>query len=112
MGKFRKLDASLTGLRDSRTDQMEFDWDETKSERNRRECGFDFATAALIFDGPVQTTVDDRRDYGEERIIAIGEVDGEVLAVVYTDRGSVRRIISARAANRKERETWRLFARR
>ena len=32
----------------------------------------DFASAALVFDGPVQTAMDDRRDYGEERIIAIG----------------------------------------
>ena len=91
---------------------MEFEWDDAKSERNRRERGFDFATAALIFDGPVQTTFDDRRDYSEERVIAIGEINGEVVVVVYTDRGQVRRIISARRANRKERETWRLFARR
>jgi uncharacterized protein len=91
---------------------MEFEWDDAKSERNRRERGFDFATAALIFAGPVQTIVDERRDYGEERIIAIGEIDGEVLVLVYTDGGQVRRIISARRANRKERETWRLFAKR
>jgi uncharacterized protein len=91
---------------------MEFEWDDAKSERNRRERGFDFATAALIFAGPVQTIVDERRDYGEERIIAIGEIDGEVLVLVYADRGQVRRIISARRANRKERETWRLFAKR
>ena len=91
---------------------MEFEWDDAKSERNRRERGFDFATAALIFAGPVQTVVDERRDYGEERIIAIGEIDGEVLVLVYTDGGQVRRIISARRANRKERETWRLFAKR
>jgi uncharacterized DUF497 family protein len=90
---------------------MEFEWDDA-SERNRRERGFDFATAALIFDGPVQTTFDDRRDYSEERVIAIGEINGEVLVVVYTDRGQVRRIISARRANRKERETWRRFAKR
>jgi uncharacterized DUF497 family protein len=91
---------------------MEFEWDNAKSERNRRERGFDFATAGLIFAGPVQTVVDGRRDYGEERIIAIGEIDGEVLVLVYTDGGQVRRIISARRANRKERETWRLFAKR
>jgi uncharacterized DUF497 family protein len=91
---------------------MEFTWDDAKNERNRRERGFDFATAALIFGAPVQTILDDRRNYGEERIIAIGEIDGEVLVVVYTNRGQVRRIISARRANRKERETWRLFAKR
>lgn len=90
---------------------MDFEWDESKSERNRRDRSLDFVTAALIFDGPVQTMLDERRDYGEERIIAIGQVDGRVLVVVYTDRGDIRRIISARHANKKERETWQLFAR-
>ncbi|MFM8606595.1 MAG: BrnT family toxin [Hyphomicrobiales bacterium] len=63
----------------------------------------------MIFDGPVQTVIDDRKDYGEVRLIALGEVDGVVLVVVYTDRGDVRRIISARYANKKERELWRSF---
>jgi uncharacterized protein len=89
---------------------MEFEWDEAKSEWTQRLRGFDFAIAARIFEGPVQTIIDDRRNYGEERIIALGEADGMVLVVVYTDRNGVRRIISARRANRKERETWALFA--
>lgn len=91
---------------------MKFEWDETKSEWTQRVRGFNFAVAARIFEGEVQTAVDDRRQYGEERIIAIGEVDGMVLVVVYTDRGGVRRIISARPANRKERDAWRLFVKR
>ena len=91
---------------------MLFEWDEAKSNRNFRERQLDFGSAALIFDGPVQTTTDDRRDYGEERIIALGEVDGVVLVVVYTDREEVRRIISARHANKKEREIWHLFVNR
>jgi uncharacterized DUF497 family protein len=89
----------------------EFEWDEAKSELNRRVRGFDFEHAARIFSSPVQTSLDQRRDYGEQRIIAVGEFAGEVLVVVYTDRGSVRRIISARRASRKERHQWSLFAR-
>ena len=42
-------------------------------------------------------------------IIAIGEVDGVFLVVVYTDRGEVRRIISARYANKRERQIWQSF---
>jgi uncharacterized DUF497 family protein len=41
---------------------MVFEWDDEKDEQNRRERGFGFATAALIFDGPVQTALDERRD--------------------------------------------------
>jgi uncharacterized DUF497 family protein len=66
---------------------MEFEWDETKSEWTQRVRGFDFALAARIFEGPVQTVADERRDYGEDRIIGMGEVEGMVLVVVYTDRG-------------------------
>lgn len=85
---------------------MRFEWDPGKSEQNRQERGFGFDFAALIFeDGTIEWT-DDRRDYGEARVRAIGEADGLVLYVVFTDRGDVRRIISARLASRKERDRW------
>ncbi|HEY5795423.1 MAG TPA: BrnT family toxin [Bosea sp. (in: a-proteobacteria)] len=61
---------------------MEFEWDETKSEPNLAERGFGFDFAALMFEGPTLDKVDDRFDYGETRIKAIGEVDGRVLAVI------------------------------
>lgn len=91
---------------------MEFEWDELKSEANRLDRGFGFDFAALIFDGPTLEGQDDRKDYGELRIRAIGEVEGFVLVVVYTDREPIRRIISARLANRKERALWQAFASR
>ena len=85
---------------------MQFEWDEAKSERNRRERGFGFPKAALIFERPVIEWCDIRKDWGEPRIVAIGAVEGDVLAVIYTERGEVRRIISARKARKKERELW------
>ena len=85
---------------------MRFDWDPDKEERNRQERGFGFDVAALIFEAGTIEWPDDRRDYGEARVRAIGEVDGLVLHVVFTDRGDVRRIISARLASRKERDQW------
>jgi uncharacterized DUF497 family protein len=78
-----------------------------RARRNLRERGFGFDYAALIFEGPVVSWRDVRREYGEERMIAIGEVEGFVLTVVYTDRGDVRWLISARRASRKERKLWR-----
>ena len=82
---------------------MDVEWDEEKSVLNLARRGFGFDFAARIFEGPVIEWPDDRRDYGEERIIALGCVDGEWLVVVYTWRGEARRIISARMASRKER---------
>lgn len=81
-----------------------FEWDEAKSEANLKARGFDFAYAALIFAGPTLELDDDRADYGERRVQAIGRVGADVLFVVYTWRGEIRRIISARLANRKERD--------
>lgn len=81
-----------------------FEWDEAKSQANLKARGFDFAYAALIFDGPILEMDDGRADYGERRVQAIGRVGGDGLFVVYTWRGGLRRIISARLANRKERD--------
>jgi uncharacterized DUF497 family protein len=85
---------------------MRFDWDPAKHERNRQQRGFGFDFAALIFGGQTLEWPDDRQDYGEARVRTIGEADGVVLHVVYTDRDTVRRIISARLANKKERSRW------
>jgi len=78
-----------------------FEWDQAKSERNFVERGFDFERAARIFEGDVLEREDSRRPYGELRIVAMGQIDGEVYVVVYTPREEVRRIISARPASRR-----------
>jgi uncharacterized DUF497 family protein len=44
---------------------------------------------------------------GETRIRAIGVAGNLTLHCVYTQRGEVRRIISLRYANRKERDAYR-----
>jgi uncharacterized DUF497 family protein len=86
---------------------MLFEWDSAKSAENARERGLPFEIAMALFDGPTLEYPDRRRDYGESRIKAIGEVDGHVLVCVYTDRDAARRIISLRVANRKERHAYR-----
>jgi uncharacterized DUF497 family protein len=86
---------------------MDFEWDRAKSKRNERERGLPFELGALLFDGPMIERVDKRRNYGETRIRAIGVVGGVTLHCVYTQRGEVRRIISLRYANRKERDAYR-----
>ncbi len=85
---------------------MVFEWDPDKSNATYAAQGFDFAFAVGILAGPTIEVADARRDYGEVRIPAIGETAGMALVVVYTDRDDMRRIISARVANRKERTQW------
>src|SRR4051812_22133419 len=88
---------------------MLLEWDEAKSRRALSERGFGFDYAARIFLGPTLEKHDDRREYGEVRMQAIGQVGDDVLFVVYTDRGKARHIISARLANRRERTLWHSF---
>jgi uncharacterized DUF497 family protein len=86
---------------------MGFEWDDAKNAENLAKHGVAFEEAALIFDGPRLEKVDQRFDYGEERIITLGQIEPELtLCVVYTWRGDTRRLISARKASRHEREAY------
>ena len=84
-----------------------FEWDERKRTTNLVKHGIDFELARLIFDGPILEAPDDRRNYGEPRIGAYGQAKGMVLFVIYTWRGSKRRLISARKAGRYEADIYR-----
>jgi len=86
---------------------MVFEWDAAKNEKNIDKHGIDFEDAIGIFAGPVLERPDDRRDYGEPRFIAFGVFDEREIAVVYTIRGTRRRIISARRASKDERKAYR-----
>ena len=77
-----------------------------RARRTAGSGGFAFGFATLIFLGPTVEETDESMDYGELRIQAIGMADGKMLMVVYTDRGDVRRIISARTATPRERAQW------
>lgn len=83
---------------------MELEWQEAKHARNLRERGFGFDDGARIFDGPVLLWEDNRREYGEDRSRAVGDI----LHVAFTWRGELMRIISVRRASRKGTELWRL----
>ena len=83
-----------------------FEWDEEKRQKTLEERGVDFLYAAQIFEGETVMIVDDRRDYGEVRYIAVGSVAGELFAVVYTLRGENIRLISARKARKKVYERY------
>ena len=87
---------------------MRYTWDEEKNRRNVALHGVAFEDAARIFDGPTVERLDDRFDYGEKRVYAIGLVNDLEITVVYTDRaGDERRLISAwRAEPHERRHYW------
>ena len=88
---------------------MRYSWDEKKNRRNLKLHGIAFEDAAQIFEGLTVERVDDRFDYGEKRVYAIGVVNGLEVTVIYTDRGDdERRIISAwRSEPHECRQYWR-----
>ena len=87
---------------------MEFEWDERKAARNLAKHGVPFEYAARAFLDPRRLDVEDsRREYSEERRLALGEIEGRVFAVAYAPRGDVMRLISARKANEREQRNYR-----
>lgn len=46
---------------------------------------------------------DDRKDYGETRVICYGQLAGRLVVVVYVQRGESRHIVSMRKANDREK---------
>jgi uncharacterized protein len=88
---------------------MQFEWDKAKSAANLDKHGISFEDAKEMFDGPV-LTVTDPREYGEVREVSFGQLGPTVvLAVVHTDREGITRIISARKANKKEKEMYHAY---
>jgi uncharacterized DUF497 family protein len=86
---------------------MQFEWDEAKNLENIRKHRIDFADVPDMFDGSMLVELDERTDYGEDRWIGIGFLRNDVAVVVWTERqGDVIRIISARKANRYERQRF------
>jgi uncharacterized protein len=85
---------------------LKFEWDPEKGRSNLRKHGITFEDAVAAFSRPHLERLDDRRDYGEDRYVVYGEARNEVITLVYTWRGSARRIISARKATKGEREAY------
>ena len=86
---------------------MKIEWSDAKAVVNKRKHGVSFEDAAEVFRDPgVVEELDMREDYGEERILATGLVDGQVLVVVYTERQTAIRIVTARRANKHEQQDY------
>ena len=81
---------------------MKFEWDENKNQLNIQHREIDFFDACKMFDYPTLRRIDNRKDYGEIRYVALGQLDKAIISMVYTMRTEVIRIISVRRANRRE----------
>ena len=86
---------------------MEAEWNPAKAAANHIKHGVRFDYAARVFLDPRRLElVDHRRDYGEERRITLGAIDGRVYVVECTLRDTRVRLISARKANIREQSRY------
>ena len=80
-----------------------FEWDDAKAQANVAKHGVSFPYAVRVFlDMSIVRLPTVRAEDGEDRLKAIGEIEGRLFAVVYVMRGAVCRLISARRTNAKE----------
>lgn len=91
---------------------MRFIWDENKNFANVTKHGLNFKDAERVFGLYMDTTIDDREDYGETRWLGIGLLDNRMVSVVYTepDEDTIR-IVSLRRATTQERKKYERSAR-
>ena len=84
-----------------------YEWDEAKREANLRKHGLDFWAAHLVYESDEKIT-SQLKSKPEERFldIALVELKGAILALVYTYRSGNIRFISFRFASRKERRQY------
>ena len=89
-----------------------FEWDANKNELNIQKHGIDFSMAIGVFDDPNRLEEDSTQlEHPEIRVRTMGVVGSTllVLSVIYTNRGSHKRIISARPASKAERLRYMSF---
>jgi uncharacterized DUF497 family protein len=86
---------------------VEFEWDELKAASNEEKHGVSFEEARTVFDDPLARIFEDDDAAGERREILIGHSDRHrLLLVCFIETVSSVRLISARAATRRERRDY------
>ncbi|MFZ1548330.1 MAG: BrnT family toxin [Candidatus Nitrotoga sp.] len=81
---------------------MQITFDEAKDALNKSKHGVSLSEAEKLEWDDALIWQDNRRDYGEVRMIALGAIGARLYCVVYVEREDVRRVISLRKANCRE----------
>ncbi|MGO9172279.1 MAG: BrnT family toxin [Rhodomicrobium sp.] len=83
-----------------------YEWDEKKAAGNLAKHSVAFE-AIYDFDWVSAVEVeDDRFNYGEQRLVAIGWLRGALHTVTFTWRGDMMRIISLRKADKRDQKYY------
>jgi len=91
---------------------MKFDWDPAKAAGSLKKHKIPFELASTVFEDPLDLSIRDPDLKGGERWVTVGmAANTRLLVVIHTERFSgnrveVIRIISARAATKRERRDY------
>ena len=87
---------------------IKFEWDEGNLSKNWTKHNVDsFESEEIFFNKPLITLRDEKHSKIESRYIALGRTNsGGLLLVVFTIRGEVIRVISAKDMHKKERTVY------
>jgi uncharacterized DUF497 family protein len=81
-----------------------FQWDDANNDKNWRRHSVTMSEAEQVFLNRPLLVAEAKRPGQEPRHFALGRTDGDRrLAIVFTIRGPLLRVISARPMSRKER---------
>ena len=87
--------------------RTDVEWDPAKARSNLEKHGISFSDAEAVLFDPMTISMEDQSAEGEDRFVAVGcNSLGQVSVVCYTYRGDNIRMISARPATKRERNTY------
>ncbi|QWD61423.1 BrnT family toxin [Polynucleobacter sp. MWH-UH25E] len=81
---------------------MKFTYDLAKNNSNLKKHGLPLSAAQLLDWDTALKWVDRRKEYGEERFVALALMSQRLYCVVYVESKATMRIISLRKANIRE----------
>jgi uncharacterized DUF497 family protein len=83
---------------------VKFGWDPVKNVGNEAKHGLSLSSATAMWSGPIVTLPS--KNPIEPRQLAIGIIEGRHWTVVFTLRGDVLRLISARRSREDEKKIY------
>lgn len=86
---------------------MQYTYDKTKKALNLKKHGLDFDNAKQVIESAKTVTFEDNRfDYGEQRYITLGLLQGILVVIVTSETDNEIRIISMRKADKNEQAIY------
>ncbi|MDR3020457.1 MAG: BrnT family toxin, partial [Treponema sp.] len=87
--------------------EIRFEWDENKNVLNQINHGISFETAKMVFSDPKRYEMFDfEHSLFEERWQTVGMAGWLLLAVIFTEKDDVIRIITAQKASKSKQEEY------